>query len=50
MTRDRILAEIRQLERERDQNPGHEKAFNDRITALCDRLKGLGAWKPKKVV
>lgn len=50
MTREAILAEIKRLELERDHNPGHEKAFNDRITKLCDRLKSLGAWKPKKVV
>ncbi|GHA15155.1 hypothetical protein GCM10007989_07390 [Devosia pacifica] len=50
MTREAILAEIKRLETERDQSPGMEKAYNDRITALCDRLKGRKAWKPRKVV
>ena len=50
MTRAAILAEIKRLERDRDQNPGHERAFNDQITKLCDRLKGIGKFEPRKVV
>lgn len=50
MNRAAILAEIRRLERERDQNPGHEQSFNDQITKLCDQLKGIGKFEPRKVV
>lgn len=50
MNRAAILAEIRRLESERAQHPGMEKHFNDQITKLCDRLKGVNAWEPRKVV
>lgn len=49
MNRAAILAEIRRLERERDENPGHERSFNERITQLCDRLKAK-PFEPRKVV
>lgn len=45
-----ILAEIKRLEMDRDQHPGMEKHFNDQITKLCDKLKGLRKWKPRKIV
>ncbi len=51
MERDSILQEIARLEREKMTAAPHmEVAINAQITTLCNKLKRLGRWKPRKVV
>ena len=50
MTRAEILAEIKQLERQKAQNPQIAVGLDIQITALCDRLKSIQSFEPRKVV
>lgn len=50
MTREAILAEIRALERQKEYQPDLAHAIDQQITALCDRLKAIKGFEPRKVV
>ncbi|BEV44769.1 hypothetical protein [Afipia carboxidovorans] len=50
MSREAILAEIRQIEAQKRSNPQFARSFDEQITALCDKLKGLRDFEPRKVV
>ena len=50
MSRETILAEIRALERQKEYQPELVHSINAQITALCDKLKAVKAFEPRKVV
>lgn len=50
MSREEILAEIRSLERQKQGNPALSVHFDVQITALCDKLKAIRPFMPRKVV
>lgn len=50
MSREAILAEIRALERQKAANPAMAAVFDAQITALCDKLKAIRPFEPRKVV
>ncbi|MGN6535207.1 MAG: hypothetical protein ACTHKQ_05680 [Mesorhizobium sp.] len=49
MSRESILAEIRSLEAQKAASPHLAGMFDAQITALCDKLKSLRAFEPRKV-
>ena len=50
MTREAILDEIRHLERQKVKNPAMSGPLNAQISTLCDKLKAIRPFEPRKVV
>lgn len=48
MTREAILSEIRSLEEQKQFSPEQVTAINEQITHLCDQLRSLRKFAPRK--